>query len=256
MKILVFDIETAPKLAHVWRVWKENIPPSMLVKDGYILCWAAKWVGEDEVMSDTLFNYGNKLDNEHLVASSLYRLIEEADAVVTYNGDKFDIKVMNTAFVTHGMTPPTSVKSIDLYKTVRKQFNFTSNKLDFVCDKLGLDRKEQHSGFELWKGCMEGDPDCWKKMEQYNVQDVIITEQLYQKLLPWIHNHPNVALYSEDTEVICTNCGSDNLSQPSGTVKLKAGSYKRYKCNDCGNHMRGKVMQNSYEKRQSLLVSV
>lgn len=256
MKILVFDVETAPKMAHVWGLWKQNVPISMIHSDGYVMSWAAKWVGEDEIMSDTLFNYGNSMENEYLVAQSLYRLMTEADALVTYNGDKFDIKVMNTCFVTAGYPPPVPSKSIDLYKTVKKHFNFTSNKLDFVCDKLGLDRKVQHGGWELWRDCIAGNAESWKTMERYNVQDVIITEQLYHRLLPWIHNHPNVALYDDSEEVRCTNCGSDDLKQASGPVYLKTGTYKRYRCGSCGTNMRGKTMLNTYDKRQSLMVKV
>ena len=257
MKILIYDIETAPKLVNVWGVWQQNIPPAMLLEDGYMLSWSAKWLGEDEVLWDSLDNYGNKIKNEHKLAKTLYDLLEEADVVVTYNGDSFDKKVANTAFALAGMPPPSPSKSIDLYRVVRHNFKFTSNKLDFVCKKLGLEQKVNHRGFALWKGCMEGDKECWDEMVEYNVQDAIITEQLYNKLLPWIKNHPSKSLYSDkiSENPECNNCGSGKVHK-KGIEYLKVTAYQRYKCQDCGNNMRGKTLANTKEKRDSLLVNI
>lgn len=256
MKILTYDIETAPKLANVWGVWQQNIAASQLLEDGYILSWAAKWLDEDEVLFDSLDQYGNHLEDEAHLAKSLHTLIEEADAVVTYNGEAFDQKVANTSFLLAGLTPPLPAKSIDLYRVVKQNFKFTSNKLDFVCQKLGLETKHNHRGFDLWKGCMEGDKDCWKEMVDYNVQDVIITEQLYDRLLPWIKGHPSRAVHSTvEDKIICNNCGSDHIVK-KGIEYLKKTSYQRYKCQSCGNNMRGNDLLNTVEKRRSILHNI
>lgn len=257
MKTLVFDIETAPKLGWIWDIWNQNVPLSMLQADGYMLSWAAKWVGGTEVHYDSLDNYNNKLEDEKFLAQSLYKLIDEADAVVTYNGDKFDKKVANTAFLMAGLTPPTPSKSIDLFKVVKQNFKFTSNKLDFVCEQLGLETKVNHRGFALWKGCMEGDENCWAEMADYNMQDVLITEQLYEKLRPWIKSHPVVPLYSTESipDIVCNNCGSLHVKK-NGVERLKFTEYQRYRCTSCGNNMRGKTLLNTKEERDQLLVNI
>ena len=54
MKTLLLDIETAPNLAYVWGIWEQNISTGQIVDSSYILCWAAKWLGEKEVMFDSI----------------------------------------------------------------------------------------------------------------------------------------------------------------------------------------------------------
>lgn len=256
MRILTFDIETAPRLANVWGIWQQNIPLNMLLEDGYMLSWSAKWLDSGEVLSDSLANYGNRIEEEANLAATLYDLIEEADVIVTYNGDAFDKKVANTAFLLGGMTPPTRSKSIDLFKVVKNNFKFTSNKLDFVLKKLGLTEKIQTGGFELWRDCMEGDPDSWERMVEYNKQDVIATEALYRKLLPWIRNHPSYALYDDEvSDPVCNNCGSTHIKK-NGVERLKFTTYQRYRCTDCGTNMRGKTLLNTSDKRKSILANV
>tara|TARA_R110001606_G_scaffold347973_1_gene497420 strand:- start:543 stop:1325 length:783 start_codon:yes stop_codon:yes gene_type:complete len=258
IKILTYDIETAPKLANVWDIWNQNIPISMIMEDGYILSWAAKWLGSEEIISDSLIEHDNDLEKEGDMIAGLYDLMEEADVLIGYNSDKFDRKHVNTAFLKAGLTPPSTSKSIDLFKVVKSNFKFTSNKLDFILGKLGIKQKMNHRGFALWKGCMEGDQECWTEMVEYNEQDVEVTELLYKKLLPWIKNHPCISMYTGDTvdeSPICNNCGSTKVNK-RGIEPLKFTSYQRYKCNDCGNNMRGKELMNTSAKRKSILVNV
>jgi hypothetical protein len=161
----------------------------------------------------------------------IYALLDIADAVVTYNGDKFDLPVLNKEFLLCGLNPPSPYKKIDLLRTVRRNFRFASNKLDHVSQQLGLGKKVDHEGFELWLKCMNKDADAWKKMEEYNVQDVILLEKLYHKLMPWIQSHPNQNLFSD--EHICPSCASPKI-QKRGTSISSTGVYQRYQCRACG----------------------
>lgn len=158
-------------------------------------------------------------------------MLEEADAVVTYNGDNFDLKIMNKEFALQGWTPPAPYKSVDLLKTVRRQFRFTSNKLDHVAERFGLGNKASHRGHQLWLDCMDGDQDAWEEMETYNIQDVWLLEALYDTILPWIINHPSHAVYDEAAE--CHQCGSKHIHW-RGWHRTKARKYRRYQCQVCG----------------------
>jgi hypothetical protein len=176
-----------------------------------------------------------------------WELLDEADAVIHYNGVKFDLPTLNREFLMLGMTPPTPYVSIDLYTTVRSKFRFVSNKLDFVCRELGIGAKTQHKGFRLWTGCMDGDPDSLATMEEYNIQDIALLTPLYTRLRPWIRNHPNVALYDENVlsedgtspleRRSCTKCGSLNL-QSRGYKATTTQVYRQFRCNDCGSWSR------------------
>lgn len=85
---------------------------------------------------------------------------------------------------------------------------------------------------------MAGDPDAWRKMMEYCVNDTRATEDLYFHLLPWIDNHPAHGLYN-DEEHVCPNCGGKHLIQ-EGYAYTALGKFHRYSCKDCGRWSRGK----------------
>lgn len=233
MKILLLDIETSPNTAYVWGLFKENIPLVRLVETGKVLCWSAGWYGENFTFHDSLF-----YSQPEEMLKHIHVLLDEADAVVHYNGSSFDIPTLNKEFLEYGFTPPSPYKQIDLLSTVRSQFRFTSNKLDHVVQELGLGKKVDHRGFQLWIDCMNNVPEAWAEMEEYNIHDVHLLEKLYDKIKPWIKNHPNHNLYSEGNHV-CPNCGGHDL-QKRGTYPTAVGLYQRYRCNDCGKWSRNR----------------
>jgi|SRR5687768_143745 len=248
MKTLFLDIETAPNTAYVWGLFKETIPLARLIESRYILCWAAKWEGKNNgVYFDSI--QGRKHPKEML--TRVHGLLDEADTVVHYNGTSFDIPTLNKEFLTNGFSPPSPYKQIDLLRVVRKQFSFTSNKLDHVSKELELTNKVDHMGFELWVRCMQDDPEAWALMEEYNIGDLYPLEELYNKIRPWIPNHPNQGLYSED-KAICPTCGGKHYHR-RGTLTTRAGIYERYQCQDCGTWFRGNKNQVSPAKQYMLV---
>lgn len=244
MKILLIDIETAPNLATVWGLFKQNIPITALLNTSYVLCWSAKWLGESEVFFDSVQQSSKKR-----MLMRVHKLLSQADAVIHYNGSRFDIPTLNKEFLLLGMPPPTPFKQIDLLKTVRSKFRFTSNKLDFVSKQLGGKGKVKHEGHELWLKCMNKDKEAWAKMREYNIDDVIIMEDVYNKLLPWITNHPNWSVHQE--KAVCPNCGSLYL-QRRGFHVSQAGKYQRFRCNKCGTWSRGSKITTFKDRLQGL----
>jgi len=226
MRILLLDIESSPNTAHVWGLWQQNVGLKQLMESSYVLCWAAKWLGEKEVMFDSVHQSTPKA-----MLRGIHALIAAADAVIHYNGTKFDMPTLNKEFLLYGLNPPAPYKQIDLLRTMRSQFRFPSNKLDYVAQRLGLGSKTEHEGHELWVKCMNGDTNAWKTMEKYNKQDVVLLEHVYNRVLPWIKNHPNQNLFTES--VCCPTCGGTKL-QKRGTAISTVGRYQRYQCKDCG----------------------
>lgn len=226
MKILLLDIESSPNTAHVWGLWQQNVSINQLMESSYVLCYAAKWLGEKEVKFDSVHQSKPKT-----MLKGIHGLLNDADAVVHYNGTKFDIPTLNKEFLLHSFNPPSPYRQVDLLRVVRSNFRFPSNKLDYVAQRLNLGKKHEHEGHELWVKCMNGDKDAWKRMEKYNIQDVILLENLYGALRPWIKSHPNHNLFSDDH--VCPNCGSSSL-QRRGTAISATGTYQRYQCRSCG----------------------
>lgn len=224
-KILLLDIETAPNTAYVWGLFNQNIGINQIVESGRVLSWSAKWLNSFTV------SYADERNGRKNMLSNVHRMLDEADAVVHYNGTKFDIPTLNKEFLLYDMSPPSTFNQIDLLKTVRKKFRFTSNKLDFVCKELKLGGKVQHEGMDLWVKCMNGDNDAWSRMREYNIQDVLLLEKLYNRLLPWVTGGVNLGVYAEGA--VCPKCGSDDI-QRRGFVTTSTMRYQRFQCNDCG----------------------
>ena len=205
--------------------------------------WAAKWLHEKKVYSDTLINYPSVFKKEprnsfHIV-KSLWKLMDEADIIVGQNSNHFDLRWLNFMFVKYGIEPPSPYKTVDTKLFASKNMLIASTKLEYMTKSMNLvEHKSSPGGFSTWLGCMAGDKKAWDKMEKYCKQDIIATEELYKKFRPYIPNHPNMNFYLQGDEV-CVNCGSPDL-QKKGLVYLKTNIYQRFRCKACGHKMRSR----------------
>ena len=233
MKILFIDLETSPITAHTWGLWQQNISIKQIVESTQVICFGARWGTSKKVIFKSVHHDGKKE-----MLKELHALMDEADAIVGWNSKGFDHKHIRREFLEAGMTPPSPAKDIDLMLEVKRNFRFPSNKLDYVAQRLGVGAKVQHTGFDLWLGCMAGDEKSWKMMKKYQIQDVNLLLELYDKLLPWI-KHPSVPAHKGIEGEACINCGSHNIKR-RGYEVLNTGKYQKFQCNECGKWMRGK----------------
>jgi predicted nucleic acid-binding Zn ribbon protein len=180
-RILIIDIEVAPALAEVWGLWDQRIGLNQIMRDPYMLCFAAKWYGDPRLMY-----FSTHHDGREAMVTAARDLMTEADVLVHYNGAQYDVPHLKREIALAGLTPPSPFKQIDLYRVAKREFRWISNKLQYVSTQLGLGGKAETGGHELWTQCVAGDPSAWSTMRKYNKQDVVLTEQVYSKLLPWI----------------------------------------------------------------------
>ena len=219
-KILVIDIETAPASGYIWKLFDVNISLSQLIDTSKVICFAAKWVGDKKVIF-----HSNQEDTHKKMIKKAWDLFNEADAVIGYNSKNFDCKILNKEFILSGFPPPAPYKHIDLLQTMKNKFKFMSNKLDHVSQELGIGKKTSHQGFELWQACMNNDSKAWKLMKKYNINDVKLTEELYDKVKGWLKTTFNFNEHSES--MVCPNCGSHNVTK-NGTYKSPTRAYQKY----------------------------
>jgi len=232
IRILTIDIEWRPILSYHWGLWDQNIGITQIVDDGGLLCFAAKWFGTKEIL------FFSENDGHQLMVEKAHELLSEADVLITYNGDKYDIKKLNQEFMLAKMPPPRPFKSIDLVKSNKTRFDLPSRKLDYLVQRSGVGAKVKHTGFELWTDCMAGDPVAWALMEKYNRMDVTVTERAYLRILPWITNAPHLAMFTGDG-FGCPYCGSTKKLIRSGLTHTLVQSYQLYECVNCGGWVRG-----------------
>jgi hypothetical protein len=233
-KILFLDIETLPNISYTWGKYEQNVID--FHQEWCLATFAAKWLG-GKVFSKGLPDYpGYKpwsYDDSKL-AADLWKLFDEAEVIIAHNGDQFDIKKANARFLLHHLEPPSPYKTVDTKKIAKAVAKFNSNKLDDLGEHLGEGRKIK-TEFSLWRGCMTGDAKSWSKMCRYNEQDVLLLERVYNRLLGWAKNHPNLGTIVND--FCCPKCGSKAL-QSRGMAVTTAMKYRRFQCQECGGWTR------------------
>lgn len=249
-KILLFDIETKPNQAYVWGMWKQNIAPGQLIDEWEMLTWAAKWLHKRRVMSDSVHKHKSGTDYEILLG--LRDLLNEADIVIGHNARRFDRKKANARFIKYDILPPSPYRVIDTLDEAKKNFAFTSNRLDALGKYLGVGQKLDTGGFDLWARCCNGEKAAFKEMLAYNREDVRLLERVYLKMLPWMQNHPNLGVYGECDEPVCRNCGSEDLHW-RGFAYTQVGKYHRYHCQDCGSWGQSRFTILGKEERENLV---
>lgn len=224
------DIETAPAVAYIWRLWDENIGLDQIIAPSRTICFSAKFVGDKKTEFYSEWEHGHDV-----MIREAHRLISEAEAIITYNGDKFDIPKLMGEFVLAGLEPPPPPTSIDVLKAVKK-LGFFSNRLAFIGPALQIGSKVKHEGFRLWKDTLDGDAKARAKMQKYCIQDVVLLEKVYKKIRPFIRNHPHTG---KTKGTSCGACGSEKL-QSRGYRRTKVMKIQRIQCQSCGGWQDGK----------------
>lgn len=232
-KILFFDLETAPILAYTFSLFKPIIGMDQIVTAPKIICWSARWYGAKGGKSSVKFNSEYKT-NPYEMLLELRDLLDEADVVVGYNSDNFDIPWVNEQLLTAGIELPSPYIAVDLYKLNRKHLRMPSGKLDYMAQDLLGQRKVAHSGIRLWLDWMDktspGHKKAVKDMETYAKQDTYLLEPLFEFMRPYIKS-VNFGLFRADG-FSCSHCGSTSL-QARGFAYTTAGKFQRYQCTDC-----------------------
>lgn len=238
MKLLHIDIETRPILAYVWRLFgNDSISVDQIKDPTALLCFSAKWHGEKDIMYHSAKNVGTQ--EYRRMVKKAHDLLSEADAVCHYNGTTFDVPRLNQEFLLQDLPPPAPFQQVDLKRVVSGKFDFTSSKLAFIGPILDCGGKLKNEGWALWRGCLDGDARSWEKMEEYNRQDVVLLEKVYNKLLPWIDQHPNMNMFSDLGRPVCPNCGEATL-QSRGVYRTVTQEYSRFSCTNCGRWSRAR----------------
>jgi DNA polymerase elongation subunit (family B) len=208
-----------------------------------ILCFGYKIQGEKQVKCINAWDYpGFKKNpnNDKELCRAIHEILKDADAIVTQNGKRFDIPVINTRLAKYGLPPvPKSLAHIDTKNVFKANYAAYDNKLDSIAKTFGCETKLENGGWQLWMDMYKNKESSKKLMERYCKQDVNVLEQVFIKLLPCIKGLPNHNLFTDGTKRVCPNCGSHKL-HINDTRRLSTGLYIRYKCQSCGSVSRDK----------------
>lgn len=225
-KVMIYDIETSRVPAWVWWSGKQFINGSQLIEEPKIITVAWKWLGSDKVHHLTW-------DKDHEDKALMKEFIKEynkADLVIGYNNDNFDNRWINARAIKHGLTPNTYVRSLDLMKECKRLLRLPSYSLAYVCNYFDVTLKQGHEGLVMWEKIQQGSPkeqkEYLKKMIDYNVGDIVSTEEVYVKLRPHMAHKTHFGVLKGEEKWSCPNCGGLNVKfhkrtiTPAGTVQI------------------------------------
>ena len=257
-RVLTLDIETQRAIVEAWQTYKPFITIDNIIVDARVLCFAAKWHDTDRIIFKSCWKDPYTVNGENPAAQQDYRkmmqaafeLVNRADVVVTYNGDRFDMQWLEREFTRLDIGRPLPYKSIDLMKTNKKWFHAgqLSMKLDWSLRKMLGERKVEHGGRDLWHDIRYGTAAerraACNTMRDYNIGDTVKTELLFDDWLPYLPI--NMALFSttDDGKLHCSKCDSTNMERAIVKGKQKywrtgAFAYPLYQCRDCGAPSKG-----------------
>ena len=187
------------------------------------------------------------------IMQSLWSILNQADAIITHNGEKFDLPKIDYRFLINGLKPRVPARSIDTYKVFKKQFSSSSNSLNWVGQYL-TGKNKIKTDYQLWIDCENGNQKAIDKMQVYCKGDVGLLEEVYFYVRPFIKNHPNVGLLIDTDKPVCPNCGSAQFIATGAYYTTQQNAYTTVRCNDCGAVNRTKLSITSSEFKQHMIV--
>jgi hypothetical protein len=228
-RVLTIDIERLPGLARAFDARTEYIRADQWVEAPRTICFAARWYGDKTPIFEAEW-----LNPEAMVHRS-WELYDQADAVQTFNGKRFDNKHLKAMWFEAGLPLPRPWKDIDLFPIV-KQFGYVSSSLDYVTRRLGRPGKVLKYDVNMALAAVAGDERAQRKLRTYNIGDIELTEWLSDRLRGWMPNHPHLGAPSDDKS--CNQCGSTNLKLQPTRYRAVVIDYALYRCQRCGGNIR------------------
>ncbi len=247
-KVMVYDIETSLVRADVWGTGKTYIRHDQLIPgpegETRIISIAWKYVGEDEVY-DLVWDDG--CDKELMQQFMAY--YNRCDMVIGQNNNSFDNKLVATRAAKHGLFVNRYIKSFDIYRKAKQVFRLPSFSMAYMAKFFGLTLKQSHEGIHMWKMIQYGNDEQKKeylqKMVDYNVGDIITTEELYMKMKPYFSTITHQAVKAGDPKWYCPVSGSSNV-ELYNTIVTELGTVQRILyCPDSGHQF--KVNNKAYQ---------
>lgn len=239
-RVLIFDIETSPILVWTFYIGSKVSISHLNIKEGQkidIICICYKWAGEKKIHT---LDWGLNKQNSADMIEKFSKIIDQADVVISQNGDSFDLKHINTQRLLHNQDPILWPTSEDTLKMFRKYFKFLSNKQDYVASLLtgvGKDRMVLQDWIDV---VQHKNSKAMKKMVRYCCSDVLGLSRVWNRIKKHCKPKAHRGLIMGEKVSSCENCGSTNVHK-YGTrpVVLLRGLYQKYKCQACGHAWRG-----------------
>lgn len=218
----------------LWDIESTNLSGNF----GYILCIGWKFLGEKKTNLISIADFplfDKDPTNDKMVVKEAAKVLSEADMWVTHYGQRFDVPFVNARLLYHKLDPLPPIPHVDTWRIARYKMKLNSNRLATIAAFFGLEEKTPLSG-PIWIKAMAGHISAIRYVERHCKQDVVVLEQVYEKIKSLTTTHPNVNLV-EGKKDSCPICGEHKL-QKRGFTFARTRKYQRYSCTACGGWSR------------------
>lgn len=227
-RIIFYDLEVSRELVEGYRQ-KYDFKVVKTLRYQELMAFAWKEKGKRKIHYVSRNHFKKYRD----FVKKLADVMSLADIRVAYNGDNFDEKMANTFFIREGVDMPPPIRTVDPCKVARSRFKIPDNKLNTVAEFFGLGSKEKITYADIETEFMtKPNSRVERLMKKYVTKDVELLEKVYDRMLPYMKNHPNVAVYSKNS-ASCPKCGGTN-TRWRGYTYTNTSTYRRFKCFDEG----------------------
>jgi predicted PolB exonuclease-like 3'-5' exonuclease len=182
MKTVVLDIETIPNVEAMSRARYVPEPGEFAPWPLHEIVCASVFTVESSAYGQSRFDlrsFSRRETTEAGIVASVERAVEDAQQIVTYNGQAFDLPVLVTRAVVHELHAPTLARLSDrcrpgLHMDVHERIRGSNAgvKLAHLCAAFGIPAKEGGDGRCVAELANAGD---WPAIKHYCETDVIAT---------------------------------------------------------------------------------
>ena len=207
--------------------------------DTHLLCIAWSWLGEDHVNIASIDegNWPKELREDKHVLEAFVPEFTKADNLITWYGRKFDEPYIRARAAKHRMGGLPHVHHDDLWYTCRHEFSLSSNRLENAAEFLGVEHEKEKLSKYVWHDATFGDQKALDKIKYRCVIDVLLLEDVYEVMLPYVRNKFNIAT-AEAQEFTCPWCGSKKVTR-NGKGYSALTVWQKYHCKECGAWPKG-----------------
>lgn len=242
-RIILLDLETLPIEKMLFKhIQQLSNYPGITLKStlNSIINCGWKVYGENKTHCINAWDFKSwvkDVNDDREICDAIKEVLSDADAIVTYNGKRFDWKVLQTRFLFNDIVPLHKIPHIDCCNIAKGNLYAINNRLNTIAELTTGEQKQKHDGWEMWEKVRDRDPKAMRDMERYCKRDVDVLEGVFKKLMPIITQIPNFNYFkrrdiSGDKDM-CPRCGSTRQIK-NGTRITRSGPQQRFRCNDCG----------------------
>lgn len=224
-KVLIYDIETSRGVFKAFWTGKQYLGYKSMIKEPAIISISWKWLGKDKIHHLT---WDKNHSDEQMLKEFLVHY-NSADMLIGQNNDNFDNRWVQARAMKYNLDFNTYVRSFDLMKMNKRLFRVVSYSMDYTAKFINVTFKQSHEGIVMWDMIEDGTPEQQKeylqKMVDYNVGDIITTEEIYLRNRKYYGHKTHFGVLNGEEKYTCPNCGSSQADlykttvTPAGTIQ-------------------------------------